>query len=118
MKALIRLEETTLFLFSIYLFAMTDFTWWFPALLLVPDVSMAGYLFNPRVGAAFYNVIHHRGLALVVYGAGLFWDEPLALLSGIILFAHATFDRIFGYGLKHSTSFYHTHLGKIGKDAE
>jgi hypothetical protein len=24
-------------------------------------------------------------------------------------------DRIFGYGLKYSDSFYHTHLGMIGK---
>ena len=34
----------------------------------------------------------------------------------IILFAHISMDRIFGYGLKFNDSFFNTHLGKIGKN--
>ena len=40
------------------------------------------------------------------------------LLVGILLFAHSCFDRVWGYGLKYTDSFQHTHLGKIGKDAQ
>lgn len=35
-------------------------------------------------------------------------------LAGIILFAHAAFDRILGYGLKYERGFKFTHLGEIG----
>ena len=37
------------------------------------------------------------------------------LLLGIILFGHASMDRVFGYGLKFGDNFHHTHLGWIGK---
>lgn len=35
----------------------------------------------------------------------------------MILFAHASLDRVFGYGLKYADGFSHTHMGDIG-DAE
>jgi hypothetical protein len=38
------------------------------------------------------------------------------MLAGIILFAHSSMDRLFGYGLKYFTGFSDTHLGKIGKE--
>jgi hypothetical protein len=34
--------------------------------------------------------------------------------SGDILLAHATMDRVFGYGLKFESSFHSTPLGEIG----
>jgi hypothetical protein len=71
MKNLIRLEEIALFLFSIFLFSLLDLRWWwFPALLLVPDLSMAGYTMNTKIGAIMYNVIHHRAVALLLYTIG------------------------------------------------
>lgn len=36
------------------------------------------------------------------------------MLAGVILFAHASMDRIFGYGLKYADDFKHTHLQEIG----
>jgi hypothetical protein len=36
------------------------------------------------------------------------------LAIGIIFLGHAAFDRIFGYGLKFSDDFKHTHFGRIG----
>ena len=30
--------------------------------------------------------------------------------------SHASFDRVFGYGLKYEDAFRHTHLGMIGRD--
>ncbi|MEL7834473.1 DUF4260 domain-containing protein [Fodinibius sp. Rm-B-1B1-1] len=116
MKNLIKTEELAMFLFAGFLFWNTNFDWWwFPALLLVPDVSMIGYLIDPKIGAYLYNFVHHKGLALLVYGLGFFLESPVIELAGIILFAHSSMDRLFGYGLKYNDSFYNTHLGKIGK---
>lgn len=116
MKTLLRIEELGIFALAIFLFAQTTFAWWwFPLLLLAPDISMAGYLFNPGAGSVLYNIFHHKAVAVVLYVAGYTWSIPLIELAGIILLAHAAMDRIFGYGLKYADSFNHTHLGWIGK---
>lgn len=117
MKKLIRLEELAMFLFASFLFLNTNFDWWwFPVLILIPDVSMIGYAVNNKFGAYLYNFFHHKGLALFLYGIGFFFESPGVELAGIILFAHSSMDRLFGYGLKFNNSFYNSHLGKIGKN--
>ncbi|MFA7687624.1 MAG: DUF4260 domain-containing protein [Moheibacter sp.] len=116
MKNLIRYEELGIFLLSIYLFSTMGFEWWvFPALLFLPDLSMLGYLAGKKVGAVFYNLVHHRGIAAAFYLSGICLENETVALVGIILFAHATLDRIFGYGLKYYTGFKETHLGRIGQ---
>ncbi|MCP4458170.1 MAG: DUF4260 domain-containing protein [Cytophagales bacterium] len=116
MKEILKLEEAMMFTLSVYLFVQTDFAWWwFPALILAPDVSMLGYLVNPRIGAFMYNLFHHKALAIVILLAGWYFVLPSLVLSGIILFGHSSLDRVFGYGLKYSDNFQHTHLGKVGK---
>lgn len=115
MKTIIQLEELGMFLLSIVLFTTTGYPWWvFLIFLLVPDVSMAGYLVNTRVGAALYNMVHHKGVAILIYLVGFYKGNPLVQMIGIILFAHSSMDRLFGYGLKYAYSFKHTHLGWIG----
>lgn len=84
-------------------------------LLLVPDVSMVGYLRDPRLGAVLYNVVHNWALGLAVLGLGWWTGVAALLLAGSILIAHVGMDRLFGYGLKLPTSFGETHLGRIGK---
>ena len=117
MKIVVRLEEFAFFLFSIYLFTLLPLPWWyFPALLLVPDLGMLGYLAGPRVGAVIYNLVHHRGLALLYYVLGVLLGTSWLGLAGVILFAHSSLDRVFGYGLKLADGFGHTHLGRIGRD--
>lgn len=116
MQTIVRLEELGQFLFSIYLFTTLSFPWWyFPLLLFVPDLSMLGYAVSPRLGAAVYNFIHHRALALGYYVAGVAFGAPLLALVGVIIFAHSSLDRTLGYGLKLPDSFNSTHLGKIGR---
>ena len=118
MKTLIRLEEFAVFLFSIYLFSLVGFPWWyFPVLLFVPDLSMLGYLGGPKIGAVVYNFVHHRGLALAYYVAGVLLAIPVLSLAGIIILAHSSLDRAMGYGLKLPDSFNNTHLGRIGREA-
>ncbi|MEP0365552.1 MAG: DUF4260 domain-containing protein [Cyclobacteriaceae bacterium] len=115
MKTTLKLEELAMFGLSIYLFSQLSFEWWwFPALILVPDIGMIGYAVSSRAGALTYNLFHHKGLAIVILLAGWLLPNEWLTLSGIILFGHASLDRIFGYGLKHVDDFKHTHLGQIG----
>lgn len=93
-----------------------DAPWWgFALLLLVPDVSMAGYLRGPHVGAVAYNIVHNWATGGLVLGLGLLSSVPWLVLAGIILIGHTGMDRAFGYGLKYPTSFGDTHLGRIGR---
>jgi hypothetical protein len=84
-------------------------------LLLVVDVSMAGYLAGPRPGAALYNLAHNQAVGLAVLGAGAVTGVTPLVLAGAILLAHSGMDRLAGYGLKYPTSFGDTHLGRIGR---
>lgn len=105
-----------LFGLGIYLFSLLDYTWWwFPALLLVPDLSMIGYAFGNRAGAWTYNIVHHRGVVVIVYLVGIYVNNTALQLAGVILFSHSCFDRMLGYGLKYEKGFKFTHLGEIGK---
>lgn len=116
MNKLLKLEELGYFLLSILLFNQLGFAWWvFPALILLPDLSMIGYLLNAKTGAWMYNVFHHKMLAIGILGIGFWFEIPLLYLTGVILFGHSSMDRIFGYGLKFKDSFKNTHLGWIGK---
>lgn len=116
MKNLLKMEELGQFLLSIILFSQTEYSWWvFPVCLLLPDLSMIGYLFNPKIGATIYNFFHHKLVAVLVFFIGFWLDNSLITLAGIILFGHSAMDRIFGYGLKFNDDFKNTHLGRIGK---
>lgn len=115
MKISLKLEELALFLLGIYAFTTLDFQWWwFPLLLLVPDIGAAGYAFGNKTGAFSYNFFHHRGIAVLTYFAGIYFGQEALELAGVILFSHAAMDRVFGYGLKYNRGFSFTHLGEIG----
>lgn len=119
MKNLLKLEEIGQFLLSIILFNQLEYTWWvFPACLLLPDLSMMGYMANPKLGAQIYNLFHHKLLAIGVLALGFWMDNTPLALAGVILFGHAAMDRMFGYGLKFSDDFKHTHLGWIGSKVQ
>jgi hypothetical protein len=75
---------------------------------------MLGYLGSNKLGAFTYNLLHHKGLALAVWGLGVYLTNPYLIFAGGLLFAHSSMDRIFGYGLKYVTGFKDTHLGPIG----
>ena len=116
MKQVIQLEELGMFLLSIFLFNQLSFAWWwFPALILLPDISMVGYAAGNKIGAIVYNFFHHKAVAIAVYVLGFYLHNELIQLVGIILFGHSSMDRFFGYGLKTFAGFKSTHLGEIGK---
>lgn len=114
MKNLLRTEELLMFILSIYLFSLYNFSWWlFPALILLPDVGMLGYLFNTKIGAFSYNLFHHKGIAILLFLIGAITAIPALALTGIILFGHSSMDRLFNYGLKYPDHFKNTHLGTL-----
>ncbi|MEO6349984.1 MAG: DUF4260 domain-containing protein [Candidatus Limnocylindrales bacterium] len=85
--------------------------WWlFVPLLLLPDISAAGYLLGPRVGAFTYNLAHNWVVGLGAVGLGYWLASDALLFVGILLVAHVGADRAIGYGLKHVSGFKDTHL--------
>jgi Domain of unknown function (DUF4260) len=116
MKNIIKLEEAAMFGLSIYvLYWLQAEWWWYLVLFIGPDISMLGYLAGNKVGAACYNLFHHKGVAVAVFVAGLLLPHLLVQGIGIVMFGHSSMDRLFGYGLKTNEGFKYTHLGIIGK---
>jgi len=116
MKTSLKIEELAQFVFGIFLFSRLSFEWWwFPLLILTPDIGMIGYLFNTKTGAWIYNLFHHKGVGVFLMLIGFYFKNETLSLIGIILFSHSSLDRIFGYGLKYPDSFHKTHLGEIGE---
>lgn len=111
-----RLEGAILLIPSVVGFAASDWSWWwFAGLLLVPDISMVGYLLRPSTGAAVYNLGHSLIGPALLFAWWWYDGSVWAIAFGSIWLAHIGMDRMFGYGLKFSDGFNHTHLGEIGR---
>lgn len=110
------MEEAAMF--GLVLFVLYHFQaawWWYLILFIGPDISMLGYLGGNKIGAACYNLFHHKGVAVAVFITGVLLPHLLVQIIGIVLFGHSSMDRLFGYGLKTNEGFKYTHLGIIGK---
>jgi len=115
-KALLRIEGATLFAGSIAVFAHQGQHWWlYPALLLLPDIFMVGYLRDTKLGSIIYNLGHSYPAAGLLASIGFVTDSKLTIATAAIWFGHIGWDRMFGYGLKYGSSFKHTHLGDLEK---
>ena len=112
----LRAEGAAAFAAGLAGFLFLGLPWWaFALLLIVPDVSMVGYLRGPRVGAILYNVVHDLATGVVVAGVGLAIGSVPVAAAGAVLVAHSGMDRMAGYGLKFPDAFRNTHLGRIGR---
>ncbi|PJE95117.1 DUF4260 domain-containing protein [Streptomyces carminius] len=110
--AWLRAEALATGLAGLAVFAATGQPWWLvPALLLVPDLFMLGYLAGPRAGAWVYNLAHSAPLPLALLAAGLGWDVTALTVAGAIGLAHIGLDRVIKAGLKYDHGFAITHLG-------
>ncbi len=117
MRITLILEELFMLGLSMFLFSKLEYSWWLYAVLfLAPDMSMVGYFFNPRIGSWTYNFVHHKATGISLYVLGILLLNPMLQFTGLLLFGHSSFDRLFGYGLKYPDAFQHTHLGMIGKE--
>lgn len=120
MKIILKVEELAMAVVAVYFLSIYNLglSWWVWVLLFFsPDISMLGYLHNTKTGAVCYNLFHHKGIAIAVTAAGFYFSNDVCIATGILLFAHASFDRVLGYGLKYADSFKHTHLGSLEKQA-
>jgi hypothetical protein len=117
MKTLLKLEELAMFFASIYALHYLQVSWWWYLIVFVgPDISMIGYLAGNKVGAACYNLFHHKGIAIAILMTGIFLSNWNLEVIGLVLFGHSSLDRFAGYGLKYNEGFKFTNLGKIGKE--
>lgn len=101
MQKLLKMENALLFLLTLYIYLKVfDLSLLLLiALFVVPDISMIGYVINPRIGAAIYNSVHNLIVPCIVLYLGLFFQSSIALYIGLILFLHIFMDRALGYGL-------------------
>lgn len=112
--ALLRVEGFALLVASIALYWQVGGTWWmFLLLLLVPDVSLFGYLAGNSVGAAIYNVVHLALWPTVLALVGLLAGSPLTMQIALVWLAHIGMDRMVGYGLKYPTEQKESHLQRV-----
>ncbi len=115
-KILLRLEGLTLFAGMVLLYTVSGGSWWIFALLfLAPDLSFIAYLADPKTGAVVYNAAHSYLLPAALMTTGFALPQPLTLSIAMIWLAHIGIDRALGYGLKYSSGFGFTHLGRIGR---
>jgi membrane protein required for beta-lactamase induction len=118
MKTALKTEEAMMLVLAVYLNTFLSYdAWLYWVLFLTPDIGLLGYTINPAVGALTYNTLHHKGVAILIYILGAVFSVELLQFTGLLLFGHSSFDRIFGYGLKYADGFHNTHLGLIGKSA-
>ena len=111
----LRLEALALLALALAAYAHGGYGWGrFFTLLLLPDLSMLGYLVNPRLGATGYNLAHSSLGPIALGAAAILGILPAALPLALIWGAHIGMDRALGYGLKYPTAFGHTHLGRVG----
>ena len=86
----------------------------FLVLLLAPDLSMAGYLANRRVGATTYDSAHTVAVPGALLAAAWYAAWPPGVGLALIWLAHIGADRALGFGLKYpGASFSETHLQRV-----
>ena len=113
-KPLIQFEYAFAFFLTLFFYWQSDFSMLlFFVLLLVPDITMIGYAMNPKVGATIYNIGHSFLLPLILLVISIMFAYSALLLISLIWLAHIFMDRAFGFGLKYTDSFKHTHIQNL-----
>ena len=111
---IVRIENGFAFAVSFYIYVHLNFPiWLFFTLLLVPDITMIGYVINKKIGAIVYNLGHSFISPLLFALSYLYFSIDYLLIISIIWLAHIFMDRFLGFGLKYEDSFNKTHLQKL-----
>jgi hypothetical protein len=111
---LLQIEKAALLILAVFLYQHLHYSWLlFAILFFAPDLFMLGFLINPRLGSATYNVVHTLSLPILLLFAGYLPHWHIAPAIALIWIAHIAFDRLLGYGLKYPTFFKDTHLQHI-----
>jgi Domain of unknown function (DUF4260) len=111
---LLRLEGLALLVGALVVYFHLDYGWLLLLVLfLAPDLSFAGYLAGPAVGAWIYNVAHTTVGPIALAVVGVLADTDWCVQLALIWLAHIGIDRLLGYGLKYPTAFKDTHLQRV-----
>jgi hypothetical protein len=111
---LLRLEGLALFVGALVVYFDQGFGWLALLILfLAPDLSFAGYLAGPRIGAWAYNTLHTTVGPIALAAVGVVSDTDWCVQLALIWLAHIGLDRVLGYGLKYPTAFKDTHLNRV-----
>ena len=118
-RLLLRIEGTSLLVCALAGYAWAGQSWWLlAALILLPDLSMIGYLAGSRIGAASYNAAHTTTVPLLLLTVSWAFGSHAVAGLALIWLAHIGLDRALGYGLKYASGFGDTHLGPLGRAGE
>ena len=113
-QTILRVEGASIFLATLLAYGLVGGSWlWFVVFLFAPDLSMLGYVRNPRLGATIYNFFHIYFWPLGLLIAAWLGQSTVITYAGLIWLAHISLDRTMGFGLKYSDRFKHTHLGEL-----
>ena len=113
-RILLQAEGLLVLLAATFAYSQTSSGWLFFALLFfVPDVTMAGYLVDRRIGSVIYNLGHTYLTPAALYAAGWIFASPTSSAVALIWIAHIGFDRALTYGLKYASDFKDTHLSSL-----
>ena len=113
-RPLLRLEGLAVGVAAVVLYADGDHSWLlFALLILAPDLSFAGYVAGPRVGALVYDFAHTSAWPIALGVVGVVADSGSAVAVALVWLAHIGIDRALGYGLKYPTHFKDTHLQRV-----
>src|SRR3954470_17264550 len=86
---LLRIEGFMAAVVALAVYARMDASWWlFVILVLVPDVSMLGYLGGERAGAALYNAAHTTILPLLLLSVGVLIERDSLIALNLIWLTH------------------------------
>jgi Domain of unknown function (DUF4260) len=117
-RLLLRLEGVVVLVAAVAAYRTLGASWLlFALLLLVPDVSLLGYLGGARVGAIAYNALHTYLAPAILASIAVLADRPALWPICAIWMAHIGMDRSIGLGLKFPAAFNLTPLGSVGRRA-
>jgi hypothetical protein len=113
----LRIEGAALAAGSLIAYSTTGQAWWLvPLTLLLPDLTMIGYLGGTRLGSYLYNLGHSTPLPAAIVAIGWWQEKSLLVALGLVWLTHIGIDRLIGYGVKYDDHFQHTHLGRLGRN--
>lgn len=83
LRKIISIEYILAFVITVFFYGHLNFSWlYFIVFLLLPDITMVGYLINTKVGALFYNMGGHSFvLPAMIMAIGLLTTTSIPLMA-------------------------------------
>jgi hypothetical protein len=114
-KLILRVEYFIAVIAIVFVFVgIEHFAWWWLIVLFFAfDISLVGYVFNPRIGAITYNSVHNLIVPAILLALHFVFPAQWLLFLGLLWLFHVCVDRTIGFGLMYGDKFGHTNLATI-----